>query len=263
MESKKVNLEKGVIEIYDFGDMKLHAYQTKDLMEDECFVLENDTDILLIEFPAFRSNLGEFEKYVKGLQKKIVGKVFSDHPNGGGSILTGVPTFASEGTIKSMTEGTIRHLNDGFIPTFGEDFDEKLPEITNVLTENKVTIGSFVLNITYHEENIEIEFPQIHVMYTHMLGHDCHSIVAGIEHAGAMLEQFNQYIERGYKLVLSSHHTPETIQDVKIKIAYLEDLKELAKTSKNAEEFKEKVRQRYPNYSGLNYLAMTAGYFFR
>ena len=37
---KTVNLGKGVVEIYDFGAVKLHAYKTNDLITDECFLLE-------------------------------------------------------------------------------------------------------------------------------------------------------------------------------------------------------------------------------
>ena len=43
---------------------------------------------------------------------------------------------------------------------------------------------------------------------------------------------------------------------------YLEDLKTIAAESKNAEDFKAKVSARYPQYSGQNYLDMTAGFFF-
>lgn len=168
MESKRIDLKKGFIEVYDFGEIKLHAYQTNDLMYDECFILENKENILLVEFPAFHSNLGEFEEYIRNLNKNIVGKVFSDHPNGGASVLADVKNYASQGTINSMDHGTIKHLNEGFVPSFGEDFDEKLPVITDILKENQVNIGGFELNITYHEENIKIEFPQINCVYTHV-----------------------------------------------------------------------------------------------
>ena len=262
MKNKKIDLKKEFIEVYDFGNIKLHAYQTNDFMYDECFILENNENVLLLGFPAFHSNLKEFEEYVKGLNKKIVGKVFSDHPNGGASILNDVKNYASQGTINSMTSGTIKHLDEGFIQSFGEDFDEKLPIITNVLKENSVNIGGFELNITYHDENIEIEFPQINCIYTHMLGHDCHSIVAGEEHANLIIEQLKRYKKKGYKLVLSGHYTPETIEDVDIKISYLEELKSLARESSNANEFKGKVKSKFSEYSGLNYLDMTAGYFF-
>ena len=261
MEVSKVNLKKGFIDIYNFGDIKLHCYQTNDLRNDESYILENNQNILLVEFPAFYDNLGEFEEYVKGLNKNIVGKVFSDHPNGG-TILKSVKGYASESTIKSMKEGTIHNLVTGFEKTFNGAFAKEFHEITDVLKEEKVNIGGFELKITYHDENIEIEFPQIGCVYTHMLGHDCHSIVAGEEHANAIIEQLKRYKENGYNLVLSSHYTPETLKDVDTKIAYLEELKELAKESANVTDFENKVKAKYPEYSGLNYLDMTAGFFF-
>ena len=262
MENSRVNLKKGFVEIYNFGEIKLHSYQTNDLMYDESYILENKDNLLLIEFPAFYDNLEEFEKYVKGLNKNIAGKVFSDHPNGG-TCLKDVKGYASKGTIKSMKEGTIHNLVTGFETTFGGNFAKEYHEITDVLTENQVNIGGFELNITYHEENIEIEFPQIGCIYTHMLGHDCHSIIAGETHADAIIEQLNKYKEKGYNLVLSSHYTPETIKDVDTKIAYIENVKTIAKESSNINEFKDKIKEKYPEYSGLNYLDMTAGFFFQ
>lgn len=261
MEVSKINLKKGFIDIYNFGDIKLHCYQTNDLMNDESYILENNKNVLLVEFPAFYDNLEEFEKYVGELNKNIVGKVFSDHPNGG-TILKDVKGYASKGTIKSMKEGTIHNLVTGFEKSFNGAFAKEYHEITNVLEDENVNIGGFELKITYHDENIEIEFPQIGCVYTHMLGHDCHSIVAGEEHANVIIEQLKRYKENGYNLVLSSHYTPETLKDVDTKIAYLEELKELAKESKDSSDFENKVKVKYPEYSGLNYLDMTAGFFF-
>ena len=74
MESKRIDLKKGFVEVYDFGEIKLHSYQTNDLMYDESYILENKDNVLLVEFPAFYDNLGEFEEYVKGLNKNIARK---------------------------------------------------------------------------------------------------------------------------------------------------------------------------------------------
>ena len=261
MEIVKVNLKKGFVETYNFGKIKLHSYQTNDLMNDESYILENKDNILLVEFPAFYDNLEEYEEYVRSLNKTIVGKIFSDHPNGG-TIFKDVRGYASEGTIKSMKEGTIHNLVTGFETAFGGNFAKEYHKITDVLKEEKVNIGGFELNITYHDENIEIEFPQIGCVYTHMLGHDCHSIVAGESHADTIINELKNYKAKGYKLVLSSHYTPETLKDVDTKIAYLKELKKIAKECSKADEFKEKVKIKYPEYSGLNYLDMTAGFFF-
>ncbi len=261
MDKKRIDLKKGYMEVFDFGEIKLHAYQTNDVMRDENYILENKENLLLVEFPAFKENLEEFKSYVEGLEKNIVGKVFSDHPNGG-TYFKEIPAYASEGTIKSIKEGTINGLVTGFIKTFGADFVARYHEITNILKDSSVNIGGFQLNITYHDEDIEIEFPQINSVYTHMLGHDCHSIVAGEAHANVIIDQLKGYKEKEYNLILSSHYTPENLSDVDTKIAYLEDLKVIAKKSNGKEDFINNVKSKYPNYSGLNYLDMTAGFFF-
>ena len=106
-------------------------------MNDESYILENNENVLLVEFPAFYDNLEEFEKYVRGLNKNIVGKVFSDHPNGG-TILKDVKGYASKGTIKSMKEGTIHNLVTGFEKSFNGAFAKEYHEITNVLEDENV-----------------------------------------------------------------------------------------------------------------------------
>lgn len=63
-------------------------------------------------------------------------------------------------------------------------------------------------------------------------------------------------------MILTSHYTPEDLKDAQTKIAYIESLKEIAAECKNADEFKKTVNERYSNYSGGNYLDMTAGFFF-
>ncbi len=62
--------------------------------------------------------------------------------------------------------------------------------------------------------------------------------------------------------MLTSHYTPENLKDVKTKIDYLKDLKNIADACTNAEEMKKAVSEKYPEYSGMNYLDMTVGFFF-
>ncbi len=74
----------------------------------------------------------------------------------------------------------------------------------------------------------DVELPEINAVYTHMLGHDCHSIVAGAGHADAMIAELRSYIAKGYDLILTSHYTPEDLKDAQTKIDYLENLKNIA-----------------------------------
>ena len=107
-----------------------------------------------------------------------------------------------------------------------------------------------------------MEIPAINAVYTHMLGHDCHSIVAGAGHADGIIAQLKEYQAKGFDLILTSHYTPEDLKDVATKIDYLADLKAIAAASADADSFKAAVQARYPAYSGGNYLDMTAGFFF-
>ena len=111
-------------------------------------------------------------------------------------------------------------------------------------------------------EAFDIEIPQINAVYTHMLGHDCHSIVAGCPHADGIISQLNYYIRHGFDLVLTAHYTPEDLKDARTKVSYLTALKDIALMCESADEMKAKVQAQYPNYSGLNYLDMTVGFFF-
>ena len=77
---------------------------------------------------------------------------------------------------------------------------------------------------------------------------------------GLLLEHFTNIIRRK---ILTSHYTPEDLKDAQTKIDYLENLKSIAANCTSAESFKAEVEKQYPNYSGGNYLDMTAGFFFK
>ena len=125
-----------------------------------------------------------------------------------------------------------------------------------------MTIGGIEFIIHRTAEAFDVEIPEINAVYTHMLGHDCHSIVAGAGHADGMIAQLKAYIKRGYDLILTSHYTPEDLKDAQTKIDYLERLKAIAAACRDAEAFKAEVKKAYPAYGGENYLDMTAGFFF-
>ena len=36
----QVKLAKGEVSVYDFGEIKLHAYKTNDFIDDEVFIVE-------------------------------------------------------------------------------------------------------------------------------------------------------------------------------------------------------------------------------
>lgn len=254
-----VKLAKGEMHVYDFGGIKLHAYQTNDLIADEVFVLEKQGRAVLIESPCFHDNNQELAEYLQGME--AAGMLIAYHA-AGGSFLPGVRKYTTKNAKEYGEAGGGKALIDNFAGAFGECFDSSLHRFTDILAEGRVNIGGIDFVIKQTAEAFDVEIPEINAVYTHMLGHDCHSIVAGAAHAEAMIAQLEGYIAKGYGLILTSHYTPEDLKDAETKIAYLKRLKELAVASADRESFRAAVAKEYPQYVGENYLDMTAGFFF-
>lgn len=77
---KTIALEKGEINLYDFGQIKLHAYKTNDFMDDEVFIVENNGVAVIIESPCFYDNIAELTAYVNGME--IAGILVAYHGAG-------------------------------------------------------------------------------------------------------------------------------------------------------------------------------------
>lgn len=254
-----VRLNKGAVALYDFGAVKLHAYQTNDPLSDEVFVVEKDGKAVVIEPPCFFDNCRELTEYLKDLT--VEGVLVAYH-GAGASFLPGVPKYATQNAAEYSASGGGKALIDNFTTVFGDSFDPSIHQITNVIGAGKVTIGGIDFIIHPTADAFDVEIPEINAVYTHMLGHDCHSIVAGAGHADGIIAQLKEYQAKGFDLILTSHYTPEDLKDAQTKIDYLKDLKDIAAASADAEGFKAAVQARYPAYSGGNYLDMTAGFFF-
>lgn len=258
---QKIPLSKGEMNVYDFGGIKLHAYKTNDYIDDEVFIVEKDGQAVVLEAPCFFDNESELEEYLQDNGLTVSGLLLAYHM-AGGSLLPGVRVYATRNADEYGHSGGGRKLIDQFTHAFGAAFDSTIFAVTDYIEEGKATIGGIDFQITVTDEAYDIEIPEINAVYTHMLGHDCHSIVAGAGHADAIIRQLQGYIQKGVDLVLTSHYTPEDLKDVEAKIAYLEELKAIAAKTGSAEEFKAACRRKYPDYSGDNYLDMTAGFFF-
>lgn len=256
---KAVKLAKGEVNVYDFGGVKLHAYKTNDFIDNEVFIVEKNGKAVIIESPCFFDNIAELTEYLGGMT--VEGMLVAYH-GAGATFLPDVPKYATANAVGYSENGGGKALINKFTGAFGDIFDKSVHKVTNVIGEGRITIGGIDFVIKQTHEAFDIEIPEINAVYTHMLGHDCHSIVAGAAHADGIIAQLNGYIASGYTLILTSHYTPEDLKDAETKIAYLENLKTIASGCKTAEEFRAKVREQYPDYSGENYLDMTAGFFF-
>ncbi len=256
-----IHLKKGVIYHYSFPVLDLYVYQTNDLIDDQVLLLVKDKKMVVIESPCFYENIVELEEFIASLNVEVEGVVLAYHMAGG----TFLPRVKKYATPKANTFGTTgggKGLVNNFSKAFGNIFDANIHGITNLIPNEALTIGGISFKLVETEDAFDLIFPEINVIYTHMLGHDCHSIIPGPLAAGKMLQALEDYQKQEYALILTSHHMPEDLEDVKVKINYIHMILKLVEESKTKEEFIERVKKEYPSYSGFNYLEITARIFF-
>ena len=258
---RTVELDKGHVDVYTENGVTLYAYQTRDLIDDEVFILAKNGRGVVIELPCFHDNIRELTAFLRQEGITVEGKLVAYHA-AGASFLPEVPAYGTASSVAYNTTGGGAALVANFHKAFGGSFDESLCAVDHVLEEGETEIAGIRFLVRPNAEAYDLEIPEINCVYTHMMGHDCHSIVAGRPHADGILSQLNYYLRKGFDLVLTSHYTPEDLKDVRTKIAYLMELKEIALDSESADEMRAKVQAKYPHYSGQNYLDMTVGFFF-
>ncbi len=258
---RAVELDKGHVDVYTENGITLYAYQTRDLINDEVFILAKNGRGVVIELPCFHDNIRELTAFLRQEGITVEGKLVAYHA-AGASFLPEVPAYGTASSVAYNTTGGGAALVANFHKAFGGSFDESLCAVDHVLEEGETEIAGIRFLVRPNAEAYDLEIPEINCVYTHMMGHDCHSIVAGCPHADGILSQLNYYLRKGFDLVLTSHYTPEDLKDVRTKIAYLTELKEIALDSESADEMRAKVQAKYPHYSGQNYLDMTVGFFF-
>lgn len=244
-------LSVGTMMVYDFGDLTLHSYETKDPIADENFILETKDELIVIELIGFKNNIEEFQSYIDGLGKPLNSVIVAYHP-AGGDAHSNAQMYASEGLGEAA-------LVPGFVEAFGDAFNGNLPTKFELVAPGSMTISGVEFNVIETADAFDLEIPAINVYMTHMVGMGTHNILPSMEAIDGMLAQMKDFQNKNYDLILSGHDIPRTIDIAAEKIDYLEKTKVLANSSNNAEEFIEAMKASFPDYLGENYLEMSAG----
>ncbi len=256
------------VDVYPFenGSIKLHAFGTGDNMNDYCYIVETPEGLVLIESTAYKSDVEALSKYIKALDKPLAGALLSYHPNGYKSY-GNVKVYATEGALKSWAEGgSVWGLTQSFIQALGDTVAADLPDSAEILTEGQtLKLAGLDFEILHESdgEDYGIAIPAINAVYRHMMGSKTHNILPAIPYIEAEIAELKGYQDKGYSLILTSHHAPEGKEAVAQKIAYLEKVLDLAKSCKSRAEFIEAVKAAFPDYAGEAYLEMSAGALFK
>ena len=125
-----VKLTKGEMNVYDFGTIRLHAYKTNDLIDDEVFVVEKDGVAVIIESPCFFDNIQELAEYLQDLE--IAGILVAYH-GAGATFMPEAPKYATANAVEYSQNGGGKALIDNFTAAFGDSFDSSVHQITNII----------------------------------------------------------------------------------------------------------------------------------
>ena len=96
-----ITLKSGSVNVYDYGDVKLHAYFTNDPLADVAYIVEGKEALAGIELPAFTAGLDTWKDYVKSLGKPMNDIFIVCHP-AGASYIKGMNVYGTEGAQKSI-----------------------------------------------------------------------------------------------------------------------------------------------------------------
>lgn len=254
-------LDQGAVQVYDFGENRLHAYLSGDALGDVCYAVESPEGIVLIESTAFAAPNAAWKSYVDELGKPVAGKLMAFHPNGSDAYSADAP-YATENALTNWGEGgSIRALTDGFAVTFGDAVDAAHPADAQLVSFGD-TVRLAGLDFVIRDEGDDaygIEIPAINCVYIHMLGASTHNILTSLAHIDAFKAELEGF---DYDLVLTGHHAPEGRDAVAAKIDYLTQVRALAESCSDAAAFTDAMNAAFPDYDGANYLEMTAGFLF-
>ena len=260
---KEVSLESGSVTVYDYGDTKLHAFLTGDALADVAYIVESKDALVGIELPSFTEGLDAWQDYIADLDKPMNDIFLCSHA-AGASYIEGMKVYGTEGAKESISAGSAYATTQGLYETFGDDFHGGADIASiNTVVSGKVTVGGIDFNLIDHGESYDLEIPALNAVYTHMLGKTSHSILVSLGQMDSLLDTLKGYQDAGYDMILTSHGGIEGQDAVTEKIAYVEKTKELAQTNDTAEDFIAAMKEAFPDYSGENYLEMTAGYLYQ
>ncbi|MBQ6773394.1 MAG: hypothetical protein IJP48_04940 [Synergistaceae bacterium] len=263
--SSAETVKAGNIDVYNFDNIKLHAYATGDNMNDYCYLIETPEGLVLIESTAYKENVNAMAEYIKSLGKPLTAALLSYHPNGYKSY-GDVKIYATKNALKSWAEGgSVWGLTQSFIKALGDKVAEDLPDSAEIIEEGQtLTLAGIEFKILHESdgEDYGIEIPAVNAVYRHMMGSKTHNILTAVSYIESEIAELKDYQSKNYALILTSHHAPEGKEAVSEKIAYLEKVLELAKSSQNREEFISGVKAAFPDYNGEAYLEMSAGALF-
>jgi hypothetical protein len=260
--SQIIKLNKGEVYIYDFGEIKLHAYKTNDPLNNEVYILEKKQEALIVETPCFSENIKELEQYLSLSKLKIAG-ILVMYRAIGANFLPDVKRYSTKNAVRDCREGIGKIVIDYHIRTYRELFDSSAPVIHEYINDSETVIAGIRIKLLdTSPKTFNVEFPDINAAYIQLIGPHVHSVIHHKADIIYIITHLKSVLAKDYDLVLTPYYSLETLKDIQNKIEYFRYLHSVAGLAKTPEEFRKIVHKNYPNYQGKKLLDRTIEFFF-
>lgn len=166
---RTVALDKGRVDVYTKNGVTLYAYQTRDLIDNEVFVLAKKGRGVVIELPCFFDNIRELTDFLKSKGVTVEAKFVAYHAAARPSCRRSPPTAPnppSPITRRAAAQG----WSANFKNAFGDSFDPAICEVDHVLEEGEIELAGIRFVVKPNAEAFDLEIPEINCVYTHMMG---------------------------------------------------------------------------------------------
>lgn len=247
--------EKGRFDVYDFGNFKLHAYSTNDVMGDASFIIEGEKALVTLEEPLFKANAAEFDTYVEQLGKPVEERIADYHLGGTGNdtlvMVAGMPDFVKGSVYGGMMEGFAQQFGDAIVPM-------PTGETVEVALGSTPVYAGVAFSFVSGPAN---DFPAASILiggkvyYSHWAPAKAHVSHLQIASAAAVDEQIAAWeaaLGSGAELFIGGHGEVADADAVKFAIGYLQTLKKVLSENKTAEDFVEGMKEACPGLPGEN-----------
>lgn len=239
---------------YDYGSFKLHLYNSGDAMGDASYIVEGKKELVVLEVPLFKENAREFDAYVAKLGKPVVAAIADYHEGA----RQNAKLYVAEG-MKSFFVGPIY---GGMMNGFHKQWGESIVALPDLASATEIGFGKTVklAGVDFKfEKGASSDFPAASVLIggkaylTHWAPAKAHVSPLQISSLAAIDAEIlaaKASLASGAELFLGGHGGAADKESVEFKIAYLENLKNLAEKFHDAETLADAIEKAYPGLAG-------------
>ncbi|ADL50220.1 MBL fold metallo-hydrolase [Clostridium cellulovorans] len=234
-------------------------------------IVESQNKLVVIDVPLLRPYSKDFRAYANQLGKPIDRVIITHaHPDhwAGLEAFEDLPIYSLSETQEEIQE------NGEWMLTYhrslhGDLITDKKIVPNNIIEEGKLIIDSVEYNAikvteAEYKHLLVLELPRIKTLISQdMVYNKVYLFLGELTSTGELacdnwIDELKKYKEKNYEVVIPGHGEPTDSSIIDENINYIIEAKGIIKTSKDSDEFKNRMIEKFPDYEIPLMLDMTA-----